>query len=205
MAYEQDSSICATGETPLILTGVFIQILRNLFSTPDNIENTNVKPYLWNKDPKLTRILIEEVYNWTPENIQQRPAILVKRQDWKTRKIAIADKIHGPPSETGFDEAQQLVNITGGHTMFCLGTTGAQAELIGTEVYLCLIGFSMVIREQFRLGLFAVSGIGAVTKFDECAEHFAVPVNVEYEFSHSWRLVRQSPEWMRTKINIVDE
>lgn len=199
MALELPSSIEQTGLKPHIVTGVLVQICRAIFSDPETIEEPNLKRYLWNPDPKLSRIQIESIYRYKTEDVQERPAVIVKRGNWVIEKLAIGDA-YNAPLETGFEENSHIVVGKGTHTMFCLGTTGLEAELVGTEVYQALLGFLAVIRKQFCFAEFRVQQIGEIGRFEESSVHFAVPITVTYKFFIRWKLLRQTPEWARSLI-----
>jgi len=179
------------------LNGAFLTIIRRHFAQAENIEVPELQHYVWNTDDRLSKILIEPVYRWNPTNIQQRPAVIVKRGPWKFEQIGIGSRLLGATEVEGYAEDAHVVAVAGTHTFFCIGTTGLEAEEIAQEVVNCLLGFLQVIREQLCLGRFFVSDIPAVGKIDECQDHFAVPVNVEYSLQWNWRLLRQAPIWAR--------
>jgi len=186
------------------LNGAFLTIVRRHFSEPENLEVPELRHYVWNKDDKESRILIEPVYRWNPTNVQQRPAVIVKRGPWKFTQLGLGNRLHGTPEQDGYAEERQVVAVIGSHTFFCIGTTGLEADEIAMEVVNVLLGFSQVIREQFCLGKFLVSDIAPVSKVDECQDHFGVPVNVEYMMQWNWKLLRQSPIWARFNSQVLD-
>ena len=47
-----------------------------------------------------------------------------------------------------------------------------------------------------------MKAVGQINRFEESSEHFVVPVSVAYAFWHTWKLLRQTPEWMRTAVNL---
>jgi len=198
----ENSSIPKTGIKPYILTGAFLQIARAIFSDSESISEDPLERYIWHPDPKISRILIESINRWKTEDVQQRPAVLVRRGAWKIGKLGLGDKLHGGMEVSGFDDEQHQVACTGSHAIICLGTTGHEAELVGTEMYQAFLGFSKVIREQLCLAKFNVTDIGPVTRFEESHTHFMVPVTLQYEFFMNWELLRQTPEWTRTSFNI---
>jgi hypothetical protein len=151
---------------------------------------------------KDTGILIEPVYKWNPRNIQQRPAVIVKRGPWKFQRMSIGDRVHGGLSETGYSEFEQQVIAVGSHILFCVGRTGLEAEEVGLEVAMQMMGFSELIRQQLRLARFQLDSIGNVHRIVECQDHFAVPVTVTYGMQLNWEVVRQAPLWMRTLANV---
>ena len=179
------------------LNGAFLTIIRRHFAQGDNIELPEMRHYVWDKDDKLSKILIESVYRWNPTNIQQRPAVIVKRGPWKVAQIGLGNRQLGAPSVDGYDEDVHAVHVSGVHSFFCIGTTGLEAEEIAQEVVNCLMSFQQVIREQLCLGRFFLTDVAPVSKIDECQDHFAVPVNVEYSMQWNWKLLRQAPIWAR--------
>lgn len=186
------------------LHGAFVTLMRRHFAQATSIEVPELQHYTWDADEKLSKILIESVYRWNPTNIQQRPAVIVKRGPWKFNQLGIGNRYHGSPEPDGYAEDQHVVGVMGTHSFFCLGTTGNEADVIAMEAVNCLLGFSQVIREQFCLGRFFVSDIGPVSKVDECQDHFGVPVNVEYSMQWNWKLIRQGPIWARTGTQVTD-
>lgn len=194
---EPPSYFQSKSATTYTLNGAFITLIRRHFSSAENIECESLKNYAWSSDDKVSRILIEPVYKWKPEVIQQRPAVIVKRGPWKIQQMGIGSKVHGEPELDGYAEAEQQVLVAGTHTFFCIGTTGLEAEEVGIEVAHCLLCFMELIRTQFCLGRFIVADIAPVSKLDECQDHFGVPVNVEYMLQWNWKLLRQSPIWAR--------
>jgi len=179
------------------LNGALLTIIRRHFAMGDNIELDTMKHYVWDKDDKLSKILIEPVYRWNPKNIQQRPAVIVKRGPWKVNQIGIGSRNTGAPDTDGYAEDAQAVHVSGVHSFFCIGTTGLEAEEIAQEVVNCLMSFQQVIRNQLCLGRFFLTDVPPASKIDECQDHFAVPVNVEYSMQWNWKLLRQAPIWAR--------
>ena len=179
------------------LNGALLTVIRRHFAVGRNLEVPELRHYVWDKNDKLSKILIEPVYRWNPTNIQQRPAVIVKRGPWKFQQLGLGNRLHNAPEDDGYAEERHTVAVAGTHTFFCIGTTGLEAEEIAQEVVNCLLCFSQVIREQLCLGRFFLSDVPPVSKVDECQDHYGVPVNVEYMMQWSWRLLRQAPIWAR--------
>jgi hypothetical protein len=202
MVPEPPSSICTTGPMPHIINGALLSLIRYQFADISNITQPALHKYLWNKDEKTSAILIEPVYKWNPRNIQQRPAVIVKRGPWKVHRISIGDRLHAYVADEGYSEFTQQVLMVGSHVLFCVGRTGLEAEEIGTEVAMHMLGFSELIRQQLSLARFQLDSIGDVHRIVECQDHFAVPVTVTYGMQLNWEVVRQAPIWMRTLATI---
>lgn len=199
---EQPSSVCSTGLLPHILTGTLLQIMQHHFSEPSNIVQEKLKSYVWTPEAQVSRILIEAGYNWSPENIQQRPAVVVKRGQLKTTKMSMGNIFHGAPDLDGYDEEKMIVAFQGSHSLFCVGRTGTEAEELGAEVAYELLEFSQIIRKQFNFMLFELFEIGQVCRLQESNDHFAVPVTVTYAYSHGWTVLRQRPLWMSVGLQV---
>jgi len=201
---EPISSLCTTGLLPHILTGVLLQTMQHHFSEPTNIIQEPLRSYVWTPEAEVSRISIEAVYNWTPETIQQRPAVVVKRGQLKTGKMSIGNIFHGPPEDTGYAEDQMIVTFQGNHQLFCCARTGTEAELLGAEVAYELLEFSQIIRNEFGFMSFELFEIGQIHRLQESHDHYAVPITVAYAYSHGWRVLRQRPLWMSVGLNITD-
>jgi len=180
---------------PQTLTGAFVTILRQHFADPDN--TAAPADYTWTDDPKTSSILVEPYYAWSPENIQQRPAVIASRGPWSVSKMGIGGVDQGSPNQDGYVEDTGRAMLTGSSIFYCLGTTGLEAEKIGVAVSQLMICFSTLIRNRLCLSQFYLSGIGEVHKLEECREHFAVPVTVKYDVQWSWDVMRQAPIWAR--------
>lgn len=202
MTFTEATSIQSTGPKPHILSGAFLQILRSQFSDPNNITEEKLRGFLWSPDEVRSNILIEPLYRWDAKKIQQRPAILVKRGETKVVKLGIGDLQHGRLEDTGFVDMHQTTSFAGMHVIFCLGNSGLEAELIGSEVFYHFLEFSAVIRQQLCLGSFQVSDLGEVSRFEEAHDHFVVPVSLTYAGIHSWNVLRQTPEWTGTSFDV---
>jgi hypothetical protein len=185
-------------------------MMREHFASPADLEyNGSVEMreelagYIWSPDVSKTRILIDAVWTFNTQNIQQRPAIMVKRNAWKTQRVAIADGMTIGPArreDGAIDRVRgqfQSKAVLGSHSIFCIGGTGAEAELLGAEVFNHLHEFSQVIREDLRLHRFAVEELGEVALVDEFDDHFVVPIVAAYAFFSAWRTDVQAP-WLKT-------
>lgn len=181
---------------PRTLTGAFVTLVRQHYAQPGNEDP--VAGYHWTDSVETSQILIEPYYAWTPESIQQRPAVIVSRSPWKVEKMGLGGIEMGSPNVDGYEENVHHAVLSGGHTFFCLGTTGLDAETIATDVAQLLLCFHEQIRKRLCLSQFYLSEIGQVHKLEECREHFAVPVAVQYAVQWNWETLRQAPVWMRT-------
>ena len=178
----------------LSVTGLVLELTRELFKEgAHNIINPAIDDYYWVPSPEgdladaKHQILIEEVFSWTPETAGQRPAILVRGNKWQDRRISIGNKIHtNTIPESG--EEKYIKHVQGSHTIFVVGRTSAQTELLAREVYLYLNSFSPIIVRETCFDRWDVPVLEAVQELEEYEEHFVIPINVIYELSYSWKL-----------------
>jgi len=207
---ETISSLCSTGLTPNNLTGALVAILRDHFSDPNNLEFggqnefrevdgqevplIELQGYTWKPDRRTSNIIIDPVWRYNREDIQRRPAILVKRNQFTAEKIAIGDGFTTAASSTGQVRGRlQTRVISGSHTIFNIAGSGAEAELLATEVFGHLMGFAQVLREELKLHAFDVQSVEAVSHFEEHNDKYVVPVVVAYKAARAWRVDTVSP------------
>lgn len=210
------SALCTIGRPPLVMTGSVIWILRRHFSQPNYIVDPNLNKYLWNKDSTKSGITIESVVQWPgapTQTVQQRPAIYVKRNTYGRVKLGIGDA-YQLGTNSSVDKLDDVgdnsidtgtmygVVIAGSHTVFCLGSTGAEAESVGTEVFFELLEFTPIIRKDLGLNKFQVMEMGGIAKLEESHEHWVVPVTVTYAFNHDWMLYQDAPLLKTVSLNV---
>ena len=177
----------------LAVTGLLLEMLRGMFGeSGTNIINPAIAEYYWVPEPKgslddaKNQMLIEEVFSWTPDKAGVRPAILVKGNKWQDRRVTLGDKVQHAPQISG--EEKYYRHVTGSHTVFVVGRTSAQTELLAREVYLYLSSFSPIIVKETCFERWTVPVLEGVQELEEYEEHFVIPINLVYELSHSWKL-----------------
>ena len=214
------SSLCSTGKFAGILTGALVRLLQEHFSNPsaliydgENEQNPNgsaalqLQNYQWTSDPRTTAIQIQPVWLYNAEDIQRRPAIYVKRNKWQSQRLAIADGFTvGPTFQQGANNEKivervpgqyQTRMIAGSHSVFCLSQKGAEAELLGSEVFEWLTSFCQPLREELKLTRLEVLDLGEIALLDEHVEAYGVPIVLAYQFSYTWRVGTIGP-WLKT-------
>jgi len=195
------SSICSLYSAAQTLTGCFRDELTRHFAAEDLIENPDLRHLVW-RDGERTNILIESVWRWNPATTGKRPAVLIKRNAYTNHRVGIGDKRQGPASDKfGFTHFETF--WIGSHSLFCIGGTGSQADLLATEVSRQIHEFGQQISKELGLYRFAVLEVGAVAKLEESTENFVVPVNVGYAFSERWSLRQQAPRLKRVSLNVL--
>lgn len=200
---DEISSLCSSGVPPLILTGIFVQLLRSKFSDADEIEHPALKDNVWTPSIETSKILIRPAYQFAPKDIQARPGIYVRRQAINTRILAMNNQFQPGYDPENLDGAQRHETLHGsGHIIFCVGRTGAEAELLGTEVWKHFLHFGPILREDLKLARFQVMQLSEVGKVEESAEHWATAVSAATFYYETWQLIMEAPVLKRIGIGV---
>lgn len=198
------SAVCSLMARPLIMTGLFRDILLRHFAAASHIEHPDLRHLIWNRTLGESNILIESVHRWRPHLTEQRPACLIKRNSYRNQKVGIGDRRQGPPADI-YGNAHYVTFWVGSHTIFCVGGTGAQAELLGTEVQRELTEFGPLIRRTMQLHRFQVVEVGEIGELEEATENFVVPVTAGYAYEERWVLEQQAPTLHSISLSLVLE
>lgn len=206
---EEWSSLCSTGHTPNIITGAILRFLQEHFSRTENIENDVLKQKIFHPQPEDTTeglvptgILIDPIYKWNPQNFSKRLAIYVKRNGMRIERYGIND---GVTAGLGRDKDGELKNydgdhhVVGGlgsHSIFCIGRSGAEAEVLGSEVFREVQHFAPVLRRDLKIKKLAVTEVTEIQQLEEYDQHFVVAVILAWGYFETWRLVPEAP-WLK--------
>jgi hypothetical protein len=195
------SAFCSMLGRPQLMTGLFVDILQRHFTDDANIEEPDLRQLIWQPDER-THILIETAYRWRPELTQKRPAVIVKRNAYANVRMGIGDRRLGPSvDEVG--DPHYVTYWSGSHTLFCLGSSGAIAELLAAEVQRELTEFGPIIRQVLGLFRVQVMQIGAVSILEEAQENFVVPVTVGYAYEERWAIREQAPRLANVSLSLL--
>lgn len=215
------SSVCSTNYVMNTLTGVVVALLRTHFSDVNGLAFNGsleyrqvngvqtpineLQYYIWKLDEKVSPIMIEPAWKYKTINIQQRPALLVKRGRLVPQKFALADGWTMGPSPTGkVRGALQTKNLEGTHTIFCVGGSGAEAELLAAEVFDYFQSFAQILRQELKMLSFDVQSVEEVSHFEEFNDKFVVPVVLAYTANRTWRVDTVAPWLKAVTIGVVE-
>lgn len=203
------SSLCSTGHTPNIITGAILRFLQEHFSREENIENAALKEKVFKPQPDdttegpvATGILIDPIYKWNPQNFSKRLAIYIKRNGMRIERYGIND---GLTTGLGVDKDGNLktyegdyhvVGGLGSHSIFCIGRSGAEAEVLGSEVFREVQHFAPVLRRDLKVKKLAVTEVTEIQQLQEYDQHFVVAVVLAWGYFEKWRLVPEAP-WLK--------
>lgn len=205
------SSLCTTGHPANVMTGILLRLLQEHFASPLGLEYNGVNEpgprslenYIWTNVVETTRIQILPVWLYNPQDIQRRPGLYVKRNGLKPERLGIDDGFTTAPVRNPDGTIQRIPGeyksklIIGSHTVFCVGGTGAEAELLGMEVFNHFDQFGSVIRRNMNMHRFGVTEVGEVSLLDEFDQHFVVPVVCGHAVASAWRIDVVAP-WLKT-------
>jgi hypothetical protein len=182
------SSLCSLGLRPHLMTGILRHIIGEHFAQRENIEEPALQDILW-RARDVGNILIESITRWKPRELGERPAIIIKRNDWQAERIFPDDQYGSTPQGDPI-----FLNIMhGSHTLFCISKAGEEAEILAAEVLNEVTGFAHLIRQTLSLTRFVPMGLGQIFEIEEATENFAVPINVAYAAQNSWTIHEHAP------------
>jgi len=231
---DSDCSALKARLTPFLITGAFIRLVQYHFSDPDNIETDALKGYVWTDSPNGcistvvtgtevgpdstvrsvdevvdgSKILITISYNRDGQNVQQRPAILIKREQVQTGKISFQDKTLDSLSASSsfFPGAEYQINITGSHSLIAVGKTGAEAERLAEEVFYRMLHYKPLIIDELQLGMMQVAGMSDVRELgDEAEKAFYVVVGIKWAYVYRWRVIPEAPVVKRLHLSLTEQ
>jgi hypothetical protein len=110
--------------------------------------------------------------------------MIKKRNGWKNLRMGIDNRMMGVVPSDGHDYYTNF--WTGSHTLFCLSSEGAAAEILAAEVFRELNHFAGKVRPRVGLHRLEVIEVGEAYLLEESTENFAVPVTVGYAWQDSW-------------------
>lgn len=176
--------------TPLLITGLFRDLLTRHFAAAESMEDEALRSLVWTPTATTTKIVIEANTRWTPQLAGSRPSIIIKRNDHQRQKLSIGDR--------EFVGAPQMVERytamwSGSHTLFALAQEAAMSEYIAFEAANQIDQFCPILRRAFRFHQLQVSAVGAPSKVKESHEHWAVPISVTYSYERPWTLASERP------------
>lgn len=210
---EVPSSLCVTGLTPAqLIQGAYISILRRHFSAAARFDRTmrpsaNPIPdqdgFKYNGQHDKTGLQISSAGAWLPVEGDKRPAILVKRNAFKSQRMGVNNQAQGMSPLDG-NNRYGLLQL-GSHTCFAIATTEAGADHLGTEVYNFFTEFGPVIRKDLRLTRLEAVSNGEPGLLEEAKQHWVVPVVVASAFWHGWTYEEYGPPLKTIEIRTQQE
>lgn len=204
------SSINATGHPANILTGIVLRLLREHFSSladleynGTTIEGWDLRNYIWDADNTKTKIQIQPVWAWNPQDVQRRPALYVRRNGIQVIKLALDHGTTVGPERADDNHVVQVRGdyhsnlLDGSHSIIVVSSSPDEVEVLGQEVFNHLLEFGPKIRTDFKLNLWEMKEFSELSKLEESQQHFAATITVAWRCFHTWRIKGIGP-WLKT-------
>ncbi len=169
-------------KTPLVLTGIFVDLLKNHFKT-------NSGDFQWHENAVTTKLIIKPAYLWDAEIVQKRPACYIKRGGLRYQKIVI-NNLQQISQKT--DTISYVVTCQGSIIIVCMSENAGTVERLAEEVSELFIAYTPIIRKEYDFIEFKMENIGEVSLLKEHSNIFIVPVTISFLFSENWSLVHKA-------------
>ena len=183
-------TFCRLRFSPLLATGVILDLLREHFGNPSAIVDPMLLSYVWRGDG-TTGMMIETCTNDAIALIQMRPAILIRRNAVQTKREGINDAILSCSGERGRD---YVVTLHGSHTVFCIATKPGHTESLANETAMYLLQAAPQIRGNLCFkGEFKLEEIGALGVIDGLGGQYVIPVTFSYVTDFAWSIAPDTP------------
>lgn len=192
------SALCVNGKRPLTINGFLLEVIRQKFTDPQGIEYEKLRQYVW-RDSDETGIMIANHTEWNPTISGKRPAIILRRNAIKPRKLSINNQ-DGITKEGNNLHTKAYV---GSHTIFIMAKEGAAVELLNAEVYPFLEHFGPRMRSIFDLLLFELVDVGGVGELKEASDRQVIPITLTYAWSETWEEVPWSPKLKNLQLSYL--
>jgi len=197
------SALCSLGTTDLILAGALRQALLQHFVDPDHITNPTLREMFvreggWKPTPD-SGLYIELVERFEPQQIESRPAILIKCNDFKEEKLGIGH-LADENMETGLEVYEYLWR--GSITFMAISTQAGELRLLAAELQQPLLGFRSKILYSFELTTFDPAGRGSIGVLEESNKNFCMPVDYTVAFSERFEVQPEAPRWKDFSIDL---
>lgn len=199
-SWTEQSSLCLIRPSPSIVTGILLQLIRAHFSDPDNIEDPDLKVYVWKDDDTEghtieSKVQIEPTYKFKVETLQQRPSILVCRETLKNTEFAINNG-PGPsvsPISGNYEGDKKYTLLHGRHSIEVCSNRPMEADRLSEEVFFRMLEYKQVIKNDLNFSEFDVTLLKELQKVDENEEHWKAVIEIEWKFVYVWRLAPVAP------------
>lgn len=171
-----------TGNLSLDVKYVFISFLQEYYAQHEK--------YIWNKDLKLTKLVIADKNAVDLEIVTKRPAIICSRGtlSWSyanpTQKHIGSTFFEGTKFGKALDEEQNQTFtdlLSGSITIHILSKSGIQAEEIASDTFVALTAYKAELREK---GIHKVAGLSfgeeQTLQSNATIEYASVPISVNF-------------------------
>lgn len=194
---------CRNRKTPFVLAGMFTGILKTLMSDKDALY-PGVPAYVPGGNCPGS-LYIEGSNVWKDNVTDPRPAVIVDIGDLQVQQ----DAYHGIDQRARFDleegEAVFEPKIVGVLVFMSLGKNKGQAQMIASNVYDLIDGFSNAIRTDFCFDKFDITAILRPRLRRTEPEDWECLVQATFTFREGYSLKHESPKLKEISLkSIID-
>lgn len=174
--------LCGHPITTVDITAVLKIILTSYFSEKDNILHTGLKDRIFS-DTDGPGLTIEAASAFVPNIAERRPAIIIRRGEWKN----VQEGFYGGAIQDASINTYVRM-IAGSHNIICIGKTPGEAEILGDEVFRLFAHITPKLLTNSCLDTFRVAGLSEVKPLHEGRDHYAAMIQVMYRFHETWEI-----------------
>ena len=182
-----------------------ITFLKWYWSEPSNILVESLQDNVWNTVPKRSHIKIEPATKVTEDQVETTPAIIVGRGALSSTVVGL----YGGWEKQTFGQDPLLdnsdhrsVDIKGTISVSCMGRSGAEADLLGHEVFFSLIDYAHPLAQEMCVGAFQVNSLSPAEKLSSSDHLWVTRIEIGVSYTHSWELTRAQPPWKTFKLDL---
>jgi hypothetical protein len=178
------SSLCHIGMTPGRMTGLLLSTLRQLFGSSQNIQNSDLRGYVYTNDDATNQIAIEPFGQRSTKSIGKLPEIIVKRGPYRRQTAWQDTGVYNSDGHTDY-----LEQLLGSHTIFCTSSNADTADSLAFEIVLLLSAFNKVIVANTPgLKRLVVGDVPSVSLREGATTNYVVPVNLAWITEYAYKL-----------------
>ncbi len=175
---------CPAGFSPGEVSKLFIRILKNHFSRPENFIDQRLSQYVYSDNAALSKIRITLNTTFDTKQHETLPTLVVKRGEQKMQRVAMDD--FGESGQPMLGLPHFIRFVQGSHRVLCLGATDGFTELLALEVFTLLNCLSPYIRKDLPMHDFQVAGMSEMGVLEELGSTLGVAVESSYTYEYGW-------------------
>jgi len=180
----QSSTLIIQG-SPLALIGIFVTILRQRFTPPDNPMN-----YIWNNDPNVSTIHIESAFEDDKAVRGKKPGIYVDKEQTLYGRNIIGDRAgHTLHDSKDFQWCLATVPIL----IECVSARRAESAIIGDVTQWTLHAMSDVIQKTFAFHDMSPITLNRTVPYEDDKEAWSTAISFSVQYNVRWTVLPIAP------------
>jgi len=185
--------ICNIRKLPHVLYGIFVELLRDIYSTADG-RMLGTTSRVWSPDPQKTRVWIDTECRWEDERPEFRPAIYVGLSEMTY--TSLTGKKSGLMG-AGLMDGEEFYgkHVSGDVSFTHIAATSGEAVDLCDNTLDYIDAFSSVISRDFCFETFSLSSRVPLKQLPkESKERYGSVATFSYTFQDCWTLKLESPK-----------